>query len=95
MVFAMLSGSGKKVMVRKEIRDQANPIDNSQSPKPILRNYRTVFSSFIPSARTQQGSIIGEDDGQKCTAEFRTIGRVLWIAVERELSTQSFRRNTE
>ena len=50
----MLSGSGKKVMVRKEIRGQANPTDNSQCRKPILHNYPIVFS-FTPSGARSRG----------------------------------------
>jgi hypothetical protein len=46
-------------------------------------------------SRTQQESITPGDDGQKWTAGFRTIGRVLCFAVERELGAQSFRGNTE
>jgi hypothetical protein len=91
--FAMLLGNGKKVIVRKEIRDHANPTDNTIA-EAILHNDRTVFS-FTPSAARSRGVSPLKMTVKNARRSFRTIGRVLCFAVERELGAQSFRGNTE
>jgi hypothetical protein len=56
----MLSGSGKKVMVRKEIRDPANPSDKAiAEANPSQLSNSILFHTI---SRTQQGSIITGDD---------------------------------
>jgi hypothetical protein len=59
---------------------------------PAQRSNSILFHTI---GRTQQGSITAEDDGQNARRSFRTMGRVLCFAVERELGAQSFRSNTE
>ena len=80
-------------MVRKEIRDHANPTDNAIAEADRAQRSNSIL--FHTISRPQQGSITAEDDGQNARRSFPTIGRVLLFAVERELGAQSFWSNTE